>query len=135
MSQKEGLIIIIIIYFSNNMLHTLRQKGLITKNINKYKFKQQLLCFQELNPEKRKILELMMELSLSQFSRKIGLLILRLVRLMKDKKTSAQEPENDFFHCAPPHYAKTKERDHRAVWWNKQDCNISVSGKKIKCHI
>ena len=62
----------------------------------------------------------MMELSLSQFSRKIGLLILRLVRLMKDKKTSAQEPENDFFHCAPPHYAKTKERDHRAVWWNKQ---------------
>ena len=39
---------------------------------------------------------------------------------MKDKKTSAQEPENDFFHCAPPHYAKTKERDHRAVWWNKQ---------------
>ena len=51
------------------------------------------------------------------------------------QKTSAQEPENDFFHCAPPHYAKTKERDHRAVWWNKQDCNISVSGKKIKCHI
>ena len=36
------------------------------------------------------------------------------------QKTSAQEPENDFFHCAPPHYAITKERDHQAVWWNKQ---------------
>ena len=102
MSQKEGLIIIIIIYFSNNMLHTLRQKGLITKNINKYKFKQQLLCFQELNPEKRKILELMMELSLSQFSRKIGLLILRLVRLMKDKKPLHKNRKMTFFTVLRP---------------------------------
>ena len=65
-----------------------------------------------------------MELSLSQFSRKIGLLILRLVRLMKDKKPLHKNRKMTFFTVLRPTMpslrSETIELCGGAAWWNKQ---------------